>query len=106
MPKSTITQIKEMLNQNESLNPNDRDHILGLLSELEVEVANLPDNKVAEAKAAIELTHQKLENIGAKSANEIPYGDLEDAALEFEVEHPKFTYIVQSICQSLSSLGI
>ena len=106
MPKSTITQIKEMLNQNESLNSTDRDHILGLLAELEVEVANLPDNKVEEAKAVIQLTHQKLENIGSKSTNEIPYGDLEDAALEFEVEHPKFTYIVQSICQSLSSLGI
>jgi hypothetical protein len=106
MPQSTITKIKEMLNQNESLNSNGRDHILGLLAELEVEVASMPDNKVAEAKAVIELTHQKLESICAQSENEIPYGDLEDAALEFEVEHPKFTYIVQSICQSLSSLGI
>ncbi|MDA7742044.1 DUF4404 family protein [Francisellaceae bacterium] len=106
MPKNTLGQMKQILVSKEGLDTDKRDVLIGLLSELESECDALPVGKQEEAKAVIKLAHQKLENLEGVPSQEIPYGDLEDAALEFETSHPKFTYIVQSICQSLAGLGI
>jgi hypothetical protein len=103
VPKTVIYEIKEVLDKKEYIKDIDREKLKSLLTELESEIKYLESARIDEAKSLLQIAYMVIEDI---ENNRNEYGNLENAALEFEVDHPKVTYLVQSICQILSNIGI
>jgi hypothetical protein len=103
MPKSIFYKIKEVLDKKEYIKDIDREKLKTLLTELEYEIKYLESARADEAKLLLQKAYSIIEGV---EDNRNEYSTLEDAALEFEVDHPKITYLVQSICQTLSNIGI
>ena len=110
MIQDTIAKIEDQLRQSGSLTPAQRTELLTLLATLKTEVHGLSESEPESA--------QSIAGFTAVSAHEAtrqePDPDLVDLSLKglsrsvegFEASHPKLVQVVNSICNTLSNLGI
>lgn len=98
MIEDTIRQIEARLNSSNSLAPETRAELLGLLARLRTESAQLPSSE----RAAVELGSG-----GAAPESMQEHAEqLRSSVEEFEESHPKVVQLVNHIANTLSGLGI
>ena len=110
MVEETITQIEARIKKAESLNNERKKELLDLLSTLKTEVSKLSKADAEDAQSIAVFTevsiheaireekHPQLLNISLKA--------LSTSVKRFENSHPKLVGIVNSICNTLSNIGI
>lgn len=104
MPESIIVKIQNLLDKKNRIDLHDREKLKVLLFDLENEIKYLHTSRIDDAKKLLKVAYKVIYEVEKKSTSDT--SDLYDAALGFEVDHPKITYIVQSICQTLANIGI
>ena len=110
MVEETITQIEERIKKAKSLNDERKNELLDLLATLKTEVSQLSKTGAEDAQSIIGFTeisiheatreekHPQLLNLALKG--------LSTSVKRFENSHPKLVRIVNSICNTLSNIGI
>ena len=110
MVEETIIQIEERIKKAKSLNDERKKELLDLLSTLKTEVSQLSKADTEGARSIVGFTevsiheaireekHPQLPNLSLKG--------LSTSVKRFENSHPKLVRIVNSICNTLSNIGI
>jgi hypothetical protein len=110
MVEETITQIEARIKKTKSLTDERKKELIDLLSTLKTEVSQLSKTDPEEAQSIIGFTevsireaireekHPQLLNLSLKG--------LSTSVKRFENSNPKLVGIVNSICNTLSNIGI
>ena len=110
MVKATITQIKERIENSDSIDQDNKRELIDLLLSLQAEIDRLSsvDSDHAESIAgfAQTSTHEALRKEKKPDLYKLSLEGLQASVHGFENSHPKLVEIVNSICVSLSNLGI
>jgi uncharacterized protein DUF4404 len=87
MIQETLHEVKSKIEQSDSLQPENKNELLGLIASLESEIDSV---------SGVDRDHpQSLHKIS-----------LEGLAARLEDSHPKLVEMINSICTSLAGLGI
>ena len=110
MVEETITQIEERIKKAKSLNDERKKELLDLLSTLKTEVFQLSKTDAEDAQSIIGFTeisiHEAIREEKHPQLLNISLKGLSTAVKRFENSHPKLVGIVNSICNTLSNIGI
>jgi len=110
MIRDTLGKIETRIQQAESLKPETKTELIGLLATLKREVGHLSETHSEEA--------QSITGFAQVSAHEATRGEknphllklsvdgLQKSVDGFEASHPKLVQIVNRICETLSGLGV
>lgn len=110
MIKDTLGRIEERIRAAESITPQQRDELLGLLTALKSEVAALPEADRERAQSIAGFTavsaHEAIRGEPNPELVNLSIRGLSRSVEGFEKTHPKLVQAVNSICTTLSNLGI
>lgn len=110
MVNATISQIKEKIENSDSIQKENKKELVDLLTSLQAEIVQLSgqDSEHAESIAgfARASTHEALRRERKPDLYNISLDGLRASVHGFENSHPRLVEIVNSICVSLSNLGI
>ena len=110
MLPETLSKIEERVRSAESITPQQRTELLGLLATLKSEVSTLSDTHHDEAQSIAGFTavsaHEATREARDRELVELSLKGLSHSVGGFEESHPKLVQSVNSICTMLSNLGI
>ena len=110
MIQDTISKIEERLRGAESVNDQNRAELLKLLATLKAEVSDLSETDAEQAQSIAGFTavstHEAIREERNPELVEISLKGLSSSVQGFEESHPKLVQVVNSICTTLSNLGI
>jgi hypothetical protein len=110
MIEDTISKLENSLRQAQAAKNENKEELLQLLSTLRTEVSELAKTHADEAKSiegfAAVSTHEATRPEPNPELVEISVRGLSQSVAEFEETHPRLVQIVNSICNTLSNLGI
>ena len=110
MIKRTISEIKDRIQKASSIKEENKFKLLDLLSTLKSEVEELSKTKADHAKSITGFTDISTHEATRKDTNpellKLSIDGLSSSVKGFETSHPKLAEIVNSICLTLSNLGI
>jgi hypothetical protein len=110
MITDTIAKIEDRLRHSGSLTPEQRADLLSLLTTLKGEVGGLyttrPDQAQSIAAFTDISTHEATREEKDPELVDLSLKGLERSVSGFEASHPQLVQVVNSICTTLSNLGI
>ena len=110
MIRDTLERIEERIRSAESITPQQREELLGLLTALKDEVASLPEADRERAQSIAGFTavsaHEATRDAKNPELVNLSIRGLSRSVEGFEETHPKLVQAVNSICTTLSNLGI
>ena len=110
MIRQTIEAIEARLGQEARLTPEHREELLRLLATLKSEVGELSQTHAEEAESIAGFTGLSTQLATRTEPNprllELSLEGLATSVNGFEKSHPRLVEIVNSICTTLSNLGI
>ena len=110
MVEETITQIEERIKKANSLNDERKRELLDLLSTLRTEVSHLSKTDAEDAQSIAAFTEVSIHEAIREEKNpkllDLSLKGLSTSVKRFENSHPKLVRIVNSICDTLSNIGI
>ncbi len=110
MIKDTISKIEEQLQSAGSVNDENRAELLKLLATLKAEVSELSETDAEHAQSIAGFTAVSTHEATREEKNpelvELSLKGLSSSVQGFEESHPKLVQAVNSICTTLSNLGI
>ena len=110
MAEETITQIEDRIKKAQSLNDERKKELLDLLSTLRTEVSQLSKTNAEDAQSITGFTGVSIHEAVRKEKNpqllKLSLRALSASVERFENSHPKLVGIVNSICSTLSNIGI
>lgn len=110
MIRDTIERIEEQLRDSESIPLQKREELLGLLASLKREVASLGEADREQAQSIAGFTavsaHEATRDEKNPELVKLSLTGLSRSVEGFEESHPKLVQAVNSICTTLSNLGI
>ncbi len=105
-----MTQIEERIKKAKSLNDERKKELLDLLSTLKTEVFQLSKTDAEDAQSIIGFTeisiHEAIREEKHPQLLNISLKGLSTSVKRFENSHPKLVGIVNSMCNTLSNVGI
>lgn len=106
----TLDEIESRLRGVGSIDAGKREELLGLLTELKSEVAELSKTRADHATSITSFAHVSAHEATRTDGNpqllDLAVRGLSSSAEEFESSHPRLVEVVNSICHILSNLGI
>ena len=110
MIQETITQIEERIKNAKPLNEEKKMELLGLLSTLKTEVSELSKTHAEHTQSIAGFTELSVHEAIREEKNpqllKLSLQGLSTSVEGFEGSHPKLVGIVNSICLTLSNIGI
>lgn len=110
MIRDTLGKIEERIRNAESITPQQREELLGLLAALEAEVAKLAEADHEQAQSIAGFTavsaHEATRDEKNPELVNLSIRGLSQSVEGFEETHPKLVQAVNSIATMLSNLGI
>ena len=110
MIQDTIGKIEERLRGTEAVKEQEKTELLNLLSTLKAEVSNLSRTDADHAQSIAGFTaisaHEATREDKNPQLMELSLKGLSSSVDGFEQSHPKLVQVVNSICTTLSNLGI
>jgi Domain of unknown function (DUF4404) len=110
MIRDTIGKIEGRLQNSGSLTPENRAELLRLLATLKAEVSELSQSDAEHAQSIAGFTdvstHEATREERDPALMELSLKGLSSSVEGFEETHPKLVQVVNSICTTLSNLGI
>ncbi len=110
MIEETIAKLEESLRQAQAAKGESQEELLHLLTKLRAEVGELAKTHADEAKSiagfAAVSTHEATRPEPNPELVKLSVSGLAESVAEFEGTHPRLVQIVNSICNTLSNLGI
>ncbi len=110
MVEETITQIEARIKKAKSLNDERKKELLDLLSTLKTEVSQLSKTDAEDAQSITGFTevsiHEAIRGEKNPQLQKLSLKGLSTSVERFENSHPKLVGIVNSICNTLSNIGI
>jgi phage I-like protein len=110
MIQDTLEKIEKRIRAAESITPQQREELLGLLAALKAEVAKLPEAAGEQAQSIAGFTavsaHEATRDEKNPELVKLSLTALERSVEGFEETHPKLVQAVNSIATMLSNLGI
>jgi hypothetical protein len=113
MIEDTIRRIQRRIESAQSISPQARDEILGLIEELKQEAGELPrDTPADRVQSALSLAEISAhESSRADRDRESPlkeqaFGALQTSIQELEASHPRIAEMIARIANVLSRMGI
>jgi len=110
MIRDTISKIEERLRGAGSVKDENRAELLKLLATLKAEVSELSETDAEQAQSiagfAAVSTHEAIREDKNPELAELSLKGLSSSVQGFEESHPKLVQAVNSICTTLSNLGI
>ena len=110
MIQETITQIEERIKKAKSLNDAKKRELLNLLSILKIEVSELSKTHAEYTQSITGFTEVSIHEAMREEKNpqllKLSLQGLSTSVEGFESSHPKLVGIVNSICLTLSNIGI
>jgi hypothetical protein len=108
--EETITQIEARIEKAESLNDAKKKELLDLLSALKVEVSELSKTHVEQTRSIAGFAEVSIHEAMREEKNpqllKLSLQGLSTSVEGFESSHPKLVGVVNSICLTLSNIGI
>jgi hypothetical protein len=108
--KETITQIEARIEKAESLNDTKKKELLDLLCILKTEVSELSKTHAEQTRSITGFTEVSVHEAIREEKNpqllKLSLEGLSTSVQEFESSHPKLVGVVNSICLTLSNIGI
>jgi hypothetical protein len=108
--KETITQIEARIEKAESLNDAKKKELLDLLSTLKTEVSELSKTHAEQTRSITGFTEVSIHEAIREEKNpqllKLSLEGLSTSVQGFESSHPKLVGVVNSICLTLSNIGI
>jgi len=110
MVEETITQIEARIKKANSLNDERKKELLDLLSTLRTEVSHLSKTDAEDAQSIAGFTEVSIHEAIREEKNpqllDLSLKGLSTSVKRFENSHPRLVRIVNSICDTLSNIGI
>jgi predicted component of type VI protein secretion system len=110
MIQDTLGKIEERIRASESITPQQREELLGLLAALKGEVNSLPEADRERAQSIAGFTavsaHEATRDEKNPELVKLSIRGLSQSVEGFEESHPKLVQLVNSISTMLSNLGI
>lgn len=110
MIRKTIEEIELKIQQTESINDSQREDLGRLLGQLKTEIASLGDEYPEQVKSIADFARISANEVTRVQKNpqliKLSLRGLSTSVEEFEKSHPRMVEIVNSICTTLSNLGI
>ncbi len=110
MVEETITQIEERIKKTKSLDDEKKKELLSLLSTLKTEVSKLSRTDAEDAQSITGFAEVSIHEATREEKNpqllKLSLKGLSTSVERFENSHPKLVGIVNSICNTLSNVGI
>ena len=108
--QETVTQIEERIKGAKSLNNSKKKELLDLLSTLKIEVSKLSKTHAEQTRSitgfAEVSVHEATREVKNPHLLKLSLQGLSASVEEFESSHPKLVGVVNSICLTLSNIGI
>jgi len=110
MVDETIIQIEARIKKAKSLNDERKKELLDLLSTLKIEVSKLSKADAEDTQSIIGFTevsiHEAIREEKQPQLLDLSLKGLSTSVKRFENSHPKLVGTVNSICNTLSNIGI
>jgi len=110
MIQKTIAEIEERIKKRGSLSDEKQQELLNLLSTLKAEVSEFSKVDIEHAQSIAGFTevsvHEAMRKRKKPQLLRLSLEGLSSSVEGFENSHPKLAEIVNSICQTLSNMGI
>lgn len=110
MIQKTISKIEARVKKADSLKDENKKELLKLISTLKTEVSELSKTHAEHAQSIAGFTEVSVHEATREQKNaqllELSLEGLSSSVEGFENSHPKLVQIVNSICQTLSNIGI
>jgi prefoldin subunit 5 len=110
MIQNTLSEIEARIERAESIKPESKAELLNLLSNLKSEVAELSRTHEEQAQSIAGFTAVSTHEATREEKNpelvNLSLQGLASSAEGFEKSHPRLVQVVNSICTTLSNLGI
>ena len=110
MIQDTIGEIEERIRKAEAIKDDNKAELLRLLSNLKAEVSNLSSTNAEQAQSIAGFTavsaHEATRDEKNPELVKLSITGLSHSVEGFEETHPKLVQAVNSICTTLSNLGI
>jgi hypothetical protein len=108
--KETITQIEGRIEKAESLNDAKKKELLELLSTLKTEISGLSETHAEQTRSITGFAEVSVHEAMREEKNpqllKLSLEGLSTSVQGFESSHPKLVGVVNSICLTLSNIGI
>jgi len=108
--QETITQIEARIEKAESLNDAKKKELLDLLSALKIEVSELSKTHAEQTRSITGFAEVSIHEAMREEKNpqllKLSLQGLSTSVEGFESSHPKLVGVVNSICLTLSNIGI
>jgi hypothetical protein len=110
MVEETITQIEARIKKAKSIDDERKKELLDLLSTLKTEVSKLSKTAAEDAQSITGFTEVSIHEAIREEKNpqllDVSLRGLSTSVKRFENSHPKLVRVVNSICNTLSNIGI
>ena len=110
MIQETITQIEGRIKRAKSLNDAKKKELLDLLSTLKIEVSELSMTHAEQTRSITGFTEVSIHEAMREEKNphllKLSLEGLSTSVEGFESSHPKLVGVVNSICLTLSNIGV
>lgn len=110
MSEETLEQIKKRIAEDTTIPEDKRNELLELLAKLQKEMESLRVTHREDAGSiaifAASSAHEATRKIKDKKLLAISVEGLKSSVQKFETTHPRLVQVVNSICTTLSNLGI
>lgn len=110
MIDDTLAKIEERIRTSGAIQPERRDELLELVSKLKSEVEDLSGTHAEEAESIAAFTGVSTHEATRQEPNpellKVSIQGLQTSVDGFEKSHPRLVQVVNSICSTLSNLGI
>jgi hypothetical protein len=110
MVEETITQIEARIKKAKSIDDERKKELLDLLSTLKTEVSKLSKTAAEDAQSTTGFTEVSIHEAIREEKNpqllDVSLRGLSTSVKRFENSHPKLVRVVNSICNTLSNIGI
>jgi len=110
MIQDTLGKIEQQIRNAESITPQQREELLGLLTALKAEVAKLPEAACEQAQSIAGFTavsaHEATRDEKNPELMKLSLTGLSRSVEGFEESHPKLVQAVNSIATMLANMGI
>ncbi len=110
MIRETLQQVQAKIENSDSLKSESKMELLNLLSALQTEIENLSKTDVDHAESIVSLAQVSAHESTRKEKNprlhKLSLEALAASVEGFDASHPRLVQLINSICTSLSNLGI
>src|SRR5262245_22233674 len=109
MIRDTLLQMQKQIDESDSIQPESKQKLLTLLSDLQREIQKLSETDRHHAESIIGFAQVSTDQAIQKSSKAENQSSLErfaESVAGFEETHPRLVETVNSICLTLSNLGI